>query len=293
MNISTAVVGLGNIGGPIAARIAGCGAPVVGVDGLAERRQDWAGRTGAPAVASLAEIDSASLERVLIVVRTTEQALGVLDEVCRAAAGRASDPAAGPLTVHLMTTLEAAAARQLGDLPAVADDDGAVRVLEQPVSGGSVGAAAGTLTVLSAGPIRPTDTEFLLSTVAGRVIDFDDYGTPTLVKLVNNALAALNTRSTAAMLLLAADLGLDVRRVKQVVDTSSGASTMGEMIDRFADDQAELLTKDVALLAGAVDRLPSVDLDPAALLADLAAVRELLNRQPGDPAATHPQGDAR
>lgn len=276
MTIPTAVVGLGNIGGPIAARIAAAQRPVIGVDGDRQRRQEWAGRTGAPSAASIDEIECAALERVLVIVRTTEQALAVVDRLRAAAAGRA----AGSLAVHLMTTLEPGAAHRLGDSESRPVDparqgDG-LRILEQPVSGGSTGAEAGTLTVLSAGPLQDSDREFLLATVAGRLIPFDRYGEPTLVKLVNNTLAALNTRSTARMLLLAAELGLDPRSVKEVVDSSSGASSMGAMIDHFADDQALLLTKDVGLLAGTARPLPVIDLDDEGFLTDLRAVRALL-----------------
>jgi 3-hydroxyisobutyrate dehydrogenase-like beta-hydroxyacid dehydrogenase len=256
------VVGLGNIGGAIARRIAQTGAPVIGVELDAERRRHFHGEVRT--AATLAEVPWDEVGRVLVVVRMTGQALAVVEEI--AANTRE------PLACHVMTTLDPAAPDRF---PQIAGER--LRILEQPVSGGANGAAAGTLTVLSAGPAEPADELFLRTTIAARVVPFPRYGQPTLAKLVNNAVAAYHTRTAAVLLGVAERLGLEPVTMKSVLDTSSGASAMGAMLAELADEQARLLTKDAALLAAAAGPLPSIELgDEAAFLDDLRAARRAL-----------------
>jgi 3-hydroxyisobutyrate dehydrogenase-like beta-hydroxyacid dehydrogenase len=259
------VVGLGNIGGAIARRIAQAGVPVIGVELDEERRRQFQGefRTAA----SPTDVPWTDVARVLVVVRMADQALAVVEEI--AASVRE------PLACHVMTTLDPAAPDRF---PRIAAGTGELlRILEQPVSGGASGAAAGTLTVLSAGPAEPADERFLLATVAGRVVPFPRYGQPTLAKLVNNVVAAYHTRTTAVLLGVAERLGLEPATMKSVLDSSSGASFMSAMLAELADEQARLLTKDAALLVAAAGPLPSIELgDEAGFLDDLRAARRAL-----------------
>lgn len=256
------VVGLGNIGGAIARRIAQTGERVIGVELDEERRRLCRGELWT--AASLTEVPWAEVARVLVVVRMTDQALAVVEEV----AARTRDP----LACHVMTTLDPAAPDRF---PRIAGER--LRILEQPVSGGAGGAAAGTLTVLSAGPAEPADERFLLATVAARVVRFPWYGQPTLAKLVNNAVAAYHTRTAAVLLGMAERLGLEATTMKSVLDSSSGASAMGAMLAGLADEQARLLTKDAALLASTAGPLPAIGIaDETAFLDDLRAARRAL-----------------
>jgi prephenate dehydrogenase len=96
------VVGLGNIGGVIAARIAQAGEPVIGVELDAERRRRWHVErvaVGVRTAASLAEVPWAEVARVLVVVRMTDQALAVIGEI--AANART------PLACHVIGRAEA------------------------------------------------------------------------------------------------------------------------------------------------------------------------------------------
>lgn len=264
MRETVAVVGLGNIGGAIAARCVRVGHRVIGVEADVRRARAWSEMTGALVVARTADVMRELPDRVLVVVRTGEQALQVAREVTESA---------GPeLALHLMTTLDPVTAGAIAEAVGAA-----VRVLEQPVSGGAAAAVEGTLTVLSAGPSRPVDEAFLLGAVAARVFHFERYGQPALVKLMNNAVAAANLRVTARMLGQAGDLGVDPVQLQAVLATSSGASYMGRMVAGLADDQASLLVKDVALLAGHGAALEPIDIgDTDGLLADLDRARRLL-----------------
>jgi 3-hydroxyisobutyrate dehydrogenase len=260
------VVGLGNIGIAMAGRIGECGRDVLGVDLASERRDEWHAVTGRTAVADLAEVPWPEVSHVYVVVRLTNQAEAVLQRLVelRVPSG---------IPVFLNTTLELDYARGLGRYA-----QQPWRLIELPVSGGESGARAGALTVMAAGPLDASDREFLLSTSANQVVEFAEFGEPTLAKLLNNVSAAYTALSYAEMMLLADGVGMQPRRLAEVLRTSSGGSWMGE---HFVDLVDDLLGKDVVLLRKELGTLPIVTLeDDEHLLARLAQARAALTRPP-------------
>jgi 3-hydroxyisobutyrate dehydrogenase-like beta-hydroxyacid dehydrogenase len=131
-------------------------------------------------------------------------------------------------------------------------------VIELPVSGGELGAMAGTLTAMAAGPIEPRDEELLLGTIANELVRFDAYGEPTLAKLFNNVLAAYNATAYSRLLLLAREAGLEPAKLSRVIKLSSGGSWVADGFLELLDD---LLVKDVDLLRGALGSLPTIGLN--------------------------------
>ncbi len=255
------VVGLGNIGGAIAHRLVDCGQQVVAVEIDEDRCSRWRSDTGMTAVHTLADVDWTTIERVVVLVRLTEQVDSVLAELA------AADHAEG-LPVYVMSTLELAYARSLGDLAVEG-----VRVVETPVSGGQVAAREGTLTMMIAGD-GPDDEAFLLSTLASNVVHFARYGEPTLVKLFNNVMCAYNALSMAEMLVLADRQGVDAGRLREVLLTSSGGSWV---TGGFVDLVDGLLVKDVAVFEHSVGALPALEIGAGAdLEARLVLARKLL-----------------
>ncbi|MDT4950456.1 MAG: L-threonate 2-dehydrogenase [Pseudonocardiales bacterium] len=258
------VVGLGNIGIAIAARISECGRDVLGVDLAAERRDEWRAVTGRSAVADLAEVPWPEITHVYVVVRLTNQAEAVLQRLVEL-------PVPRGIPVFLNTTLELDYARGLGRYA-----ERPWRLIELPVSGGDSGARAGTLTVMAAGPLEASDREYLLSTSANEVVGFAEFGDPTLAKLLNNVSAAYTALSYAEMMLLADGMGMEPRRLAEVLRTSSGGSWMGDHFVNLVDD---LLGKDVVLLRKELGTLPVVSLeDDDHLLSRLAEARAMLTR---------------
>jgi 3-hydroxyisobutyrate dehydrogenase len=258
------VIGLGNIGIAIAARISECGRDVLGVDLAAERRDEWHTATGRTAVADLADVPWFEVSHIYVVVRLTNQADAVLQRLVEL-------PLPSGIPVFLNTTLELEYARGLGRFAAQP-----WRLIELPVSGGESGARAGSLTVMAAGPLAASDCEHLLSTSANEVLDFAEFGDPTLAKLLNNVSAAYTALSYAEMMLLADGMGMEPRRLAEVLRTSSGGSWMGDHFVNLVDD---LLGKDVALLRQELGTLPVVSLeDDDHLLSRLAEARAALTR---------------
>lgn len=239
------VVGLGNIGLAIARRLVVRGHPVVGVEVAEGRREAWHALTGARAVAELAEVDWSDVDRVFVVVRMTDQAAAVL-------AALADVPAPTPLACHLVTTLETGFA---ANLSSYSRPDR--RIIEQPVSGGELGALAGTLTVLVAGDLVDADETFLRTTLAKEVVQFERFGEPTKAKLLNNITGAYNARVLAQMLMMAKEQGLDPRTFYRVLLTSSGGSWMASGFLELLD---ETLAKDVRMLREELGGLPTISL---------------------------------
>jgi 3-hydroxyisobutyrate dehydrogenase len=199
-------------------------------------------------------------------VRLTGQAEAVLQQLREV-------PLPAGAAVFLNTTLELEYARDLGRY-----GDAPWRLIELPVSGGDSGARAGTLTVMAAGELTDADREYLLSTSAATIVEFESYGEPTLAKLLNNVSAAYTALSFAEMMLLAERTGMRPARLAEVLRTSSGQSWMGDHFVGLVDD---LLGKDVALLRQELGTLPAVVLDEDEhLLARLAEARAALTGAP-------------
>ncbi|ASR36755.1 hypothetical protein BAY61_19095 [Prauserella marina] len=253
------VIGLGPIGGGAGARLAELGRPVRGLDLDERRAREWSERTGAPACSGIGDVEWSGVDTVIIAVRMAGQVRSTMESLI-ARAGK-------PLTVYVLTTLSIADATALS-----AGVPESWRLFEAPVSGGASGARNGTMTVFLAGPPREAADDALLSDIAGKVFDTEDYGAPAVLKLTNNALGALNAVSTARMLRIAADNGVDAATFLDVVAASSGQSWMSDHFTVFPDD---LLFKDAGLLRDDLGSLPVIDLasDPAA---EIAAARELL-----------------
>jgi 3-hydroxyisobutyrate dehydrogenase len=241
-----AVVGLGDLGLACALRLHELGLEPVGVDSAAARRAEWKAATGQVAADRLGGL---SVARVLLCVRTTSQAQAILAALQQC--GRTSD-----LAVYVLTTLEPAFARGLD-----AYASASLHVIELPVSGGRSGARSGELTVLvGGGSVRPEDEAFLKRTLAREAFIFPHFGDATLVKLINNALAAYNASAFASCLALADQAGLAATDVANVILSASGASWIAAHFAGLVDD---LLAKDAALLAGELGELPTIDISDA------------------------------
>jgi 3-hydroxyisobutyrate dehydrogenase len=97
------------------------------------------------------------------------------------------------------------------------------RYLEAPLSGGTVGAEKGTLTLMVGG-----DTEVLvmarpaLDPFAGAIVHVGGPGTGQIVKLCNNLIYAAQMLATAEATTMAAKAGVDLRKLHEVVTQSTG-----------------------------------------------------------------------
>lgn len=187
--------------------------------------------------------------------------------------GGAADALAPGSTVVDCTSGDPATSRRIAERLSARD----VGFIDAPVSGGVVGAEAGTLTVMCGG-----DSEILdrvrpaLEPFAGKIVLCGPVGSGDAVKAVNNALLAVHIWSTAEGLAMLSKLGVDAAVALDVINVSSGRSntSMNLFPERVLTRafprtfRLALLEKDAAIAAGMAreTRTPAEILDLTARL---------------------------
>lgn len=213
------VIGLGNIGGAVAANLVEDGHDVWVFDLDAARVAELADR-GARAAAGVAEV-AAAAEVTFLSLPSPAVVEAVADEWLRAAAEDS-------VLVDLSTNAPHAV-RALGEKVAA----GGSHLLEAPLTGGAPGARRRLLVFLVGGPdavferCRP-----LLEKLGRAVYHFGPLGTGNTAKLVNSLLAFTATWVSLEGLALAASAGLDLRKLVDAVRTG-GASNF--FVDRMVE----------------------------------------------------------
>jgi 3-hydroxyisobutyrate dehydrogenase-like beta-hydroxyacid dehydrogenase len=102
-----------------------------------------------------------------------------------------------------------------------------VAFLDAPVSGGSVGAERGTLTIMVGGDAQAFAACRPLLEAMGRaenIFHVGPSGTGEVVKLANNLLCGVIAAATAEALVLGVKNGVDVPALASIIGVSSGAS---------------------------------------------------------------------
>jgi 3-hydroxyisobutyrate dehydrogenase-like beta-hydroxyacid dehydrogenase len=265
-------IGLGEMGVPMAGILVRAGYRVVGFD-LDAGRLAAAEAAGVVPAGSLAETVAGS-EIVIAMVRTTAQA----EEVLAGEGGVAANaPAGRELDVVVMSTLDPAVVRRIADATA-----GRLSIVDAPVSGGTVGAEAGTLAIMASGPaatlarVRP-----LFDLLGGSIFELGAAsGMGQVAKLANQVMMSAAIAGTLEAMTLARSYGLDEQAVAEVVLTGTGASWVLEHWDwmRSLWEQYEsgngldILIKDIrAVVAGAETRAPAMPVSAVALASLLSA----------------------
>lgn len=214
MNTSTdrriAVVGLGAMGGAMAATLHQAGWAVTGFDPSDAARAATAD-TGIPTTDNLADLAGTpyavlSLPAASIVETTVPQLLA----------------APGTVAIIDTTTSEPATSKHMAGL---AEAQGAAFV-DAPVSGGRDGAATGTLSAF----VGATDAALaaaepvLLALTGGKFSHIGGPGSGNIVKLLNNVLAAANLVSVGEALGVAKAYGIDPAKAAASISEASGGS---------------------------------------------------------------------
>lgn len=145
--------------------------------------------------------------------------------------------------------------------------------LDAPVSGGTAGAEAGTLTVMVGGdPALLAKVRPVLSAFGKRIVYCGPVGTGHAVKAVNNALLAQHIASLTEGLIALRQAGVDPSVALDVINASSGRSNASEnlfparvLTRAFPRTfRLALLAKDVGIAAHLADELgvtaPNLDL---------------------------------
>jgi 3-hydroxyisobutyrate dehydrogenase len=121
-------------------------------------------------------------------------------------------------------TQPAAQAKRIGERLAAAG----LRFLDAPVSGGTVGAEAGTLTIMAAGPATDFETaQPVLASLGDKIFHVGtEWGQGSLVKTINQLLCGCHIAVAAEALALGMRAGLDGAQMLQIFGGSAAASWM-------------------------------------------------------------------
>jgi 3-hydroxyisobutyrate dehydrogenase-like beta-hydroxyacid dehydrogenase len=207
-------IGLGNMGGPMALNLVKNGFSLV-VHDLVPAKVEALRERGA-SVAGSPEAVAAATERTIVMVETTAQAESVI--VGELGVIRSAKPAH---IVICMSTIDPFAAKRLDEQLA----SRGVRMLDAPVSGGTVRAASGELSIITGGPVETFDAcGDLFKAMGTNIFHVGALGQGLAMKLVNNMLGQVARVAIAEALILGVKAGLDPRTIYDVVRVSTGTS---------------------------------------------------------------------
>ena len=199
-------IGLGNMGGPMAANLAKAGHQVAGFDLTAPMPEGVTKAASATDAAQGADVVITMLPNGAILRSVAAEVIPAMT--------------AGAVLCDC-STVDVDSAR------AVADQAGAAGLgaLDAPVSGGIGGAAAGTLTFMVGG----TDASFakvqpLFEIMGQKAVHCGTAGAGQAAKICNNMILGVTMIATCEAFALADKLGLDRQKMFDVVSTSSGYS---------------------------------------------------------------------
>jgi 3-hydroxyisobutyrate dehydrogenase len=207
-----AFIGLGNMGGGMAANLAKAGHDVRAFD-LSAEALDRARQAGClPVESAAAAVDGA--EAVITMLPAGRHVEAVYAESVFDAA------APGALLIDC-STIDVATARRVADAAAAR---GLVAV-DAPVSGGIAAANAGTLTFMVGGSATAFErAEAYLADMGKAVIHAGGNGAGQAAKICNNMLLGATMIATCEAFVLAEKLGLDLQSFYDIASVSSGQS---------------------------------------------------------------------
>ncbi len=207
-------LGLGIMGSRMAANLAGAGHPLTVWTHTEGKAETWAqDHPGTSAVATPAEV--AETADVLITMLVDgEQVLRVAEQL--------SGP---PKLLIDMSTIGPDAAREVA---AVLPEGWGF--LDAPVTGSSPRAEDGTLTIMAGGETADFSRALpLFEAMGSLLLHVGPTGHGQTVKLINNAVAAINAGTLAQALLVGSAAGVDLDALVRVMGSGSGASLMLEL----------------------------------------------------------------
>ena len=204
-------IGLGNMGGPMAANLVKAGHEVTGFDIVAANLDKLAADGGKPA-ASLSEAVSGKA------VITMLPAGRHVHEVYLGDGGILGTVEPGTLLIDC-STIDVATARRVAEAATAAG----MTMLVAPVSGGVAGAAAATLTFMVGGtPEAFASARPLLEAMGKAVIHAGGSGNGQAAKICNNMILGVSMIAVSEAFVLAEQLGLDHQKLFDIASKASG-----------------------------------------------------------------------
>lgn len=245
--MNVAIVGVGNMGAPMAGCMARAGHTVTVFDSSQTQARKVAAEHGCGAATKLEELAGAEF---LVTMLPTGQVVSDL----YLSEGLAEHLRRGTIALD-MSSSDPTGTRKLG---AALAPRGIV-LIDAPVSGGVARAVLGTLAIMIGGDDRAAIERArpLLRTMGDRLFDTGSLGTGHAMKALNNFVAAAGYAACAEALIAGERFGLDPTRMVEILNVSTGRNFHTDVVLRehviggkFATGFAlGLLAKDVKIAA--------------------------------------------
>ncbi|HEX3860104.1 MAG TPA: NAD(P)-dependent oxidoreductase [Stellaceae bacterium] len=211
-------IGLGAMGGPMALNLVKHGFSLVVHDIDASKLTPLTA-VGAAVEASPAAV-AAAVDRTICIVETTDQA----EQVIIGGDGIITTAKPGH-TVLCMSTIDPFAAQRFAKALA----ERGIAMLDAPVSGGTVRAKSGELSIIVGGAAETyAACEDLFRAMGKNLFHVGDLGHGLAMKLLNNMLGQIQTVAIAEALVFGVKAGLDPHKIYEVIRVSTGASVQFE-----------------------------------------------------------------
>jgi len=241
-------IGLGKMGGPMAANVARATPDLVCFDLAGTHDRMPAGTAAAQSIADLAR-------------RCTTVLISVPDGAASLAVAKALVAAESP-TVNTVIDLSTVGPAAAAEAAALLDAAG-ITYCDGPVSGGAAGARAATISLMFSGPVEVLEEHrALLDSFTGNVFHVGDRaGQGQAMKLANNFLSATALAATSEAIAFGQSVGLDMATMLEVLNSASGQSAATAdkfpnhvLTGRYASGFTNsLMAKDVQLYLRAVE----------------------------------------
>lgn len=215
---TVAVIGLGEMGLPMARNLAAKGFQVVGYD-VREEPGRMVREAGGRVAASGGEA-AADADAIVVMVRTPAQAEAVVVD-----AGGVLDRARRGSMLIVMSTVGVSCMRRLAD----AARGRGLRFLDAPVSGGRERAEARTLTIIVGGTSADVEAgRPMLEAMGSRIAHVGDAGAGTAVKMANQVLLSASLVAAREMAALIEASGVTPEAAWDVIRTCTGTTWVVE-----------------------------------------------------------------
>jgi 3-hydroxyisobutyrate dehydrogenase len=212
-----AFLGLGIMGSRMAANLCGAGFEVHAWNRTRARAEELAAEHGAVVADTPSAAAAAAGIAITMVVDSPE-----VEAVLFGADGAAEGLSEGGLAID-MSTIAPSASRAIGERLG----ERGVAFLDAPVTGSKPKAADGTLTIMVGGDAAEYERAKPLFEAMGKlVLHVGPQGHGSMVKLINNTVAAVNTAAVAEGIAVGRHAGLDLGKLVEVIGAGSGASAM-------------------------------------------------------------------
>lgn len=215
----TAIIGLGSMGWGAAVSLLRAGLATIGVDINQEVLVRFEGEGGQTTDSPAAAAENADIVFVFVVneKQTREVLFGV---------GGAAEAAKPGTVFALCVTMPPSSSIQIAqELEAKG-----MLVIDAPVSGGSLKASNGEMTIMASGPQEAfAIAEPAFDAISAKVFRLSDQpGMGSQVKMINQLLAGVHIAATAEAMALGAGIGVDLETLYDVIRECAGNSWMFE-----------------------------------------------------------------